>query len=261
MFNKKKKHKPFKPKAHLEKKEGGEQGEQPVATAHEEQPPKRPAEPIQNRPANPPRDRERPANNPQPNQNNNRAQQQQQRPSQPNPQRQPNNPQQNQQQRPPQKQQQNNFNNRPQQQNPQNQQNQQQRGPNPSFKSRDQLNREAAMRAKAAEEEALEIQAEIAEEEKGFEGENLENLPVCPVCEKPIRNQYISIRHNESGNPAHFHCILNQITETNREKIGKNQRVCYIGAGNFAIIRESYDKRGRAKTYQIIEKIRYEKRE
>ncbi len=84
------------------------------------------------------------------------------------------------------------------------------------------------------------------------------NAPVCPICEAPIRNVLTAIRHKESGNLAHFDCIIKVIRTENTEKLGKHRRIYYIGAGNFAIVRERYDKRGRLRNYHIIERISYE---
>lgn len=95
-----------------------------------------------------------------------------------------------------------------------------------------------------------------------FEDENSlpldPNAPICPVCNEPIRSVLTAIRHKESGQLAHFDCIVKDIRAASGDKLGKHRKIYYIGAGNFAIVRERYDKRGRLRSYHIIERISYE---
>jgi hypothetical protein len=80
----------------------------------------------------------------------------------------------------------------------------------------------------------------------------------CKICNMPIRNHYTAIRRKESGELSHFDCVLRELSKENLPKLGKFKRIYYIGSGDFAIVKEFYDKRGHLKNYEIIEKINYE---
>lgn len=84
---------------------------------------------------------------------------------------------------------------------------------------------------------------------------------ICPICNSVIKNVTIAVNHHESGTPAHFDCVLKQLRQQHRNKLGKNRKVYYIGGGRFAIVKEKYDKKGRFRNYHVLEKIEYEDRE
>ncbi len=84
---------------------------------------------------------------------------------------------------------------------------------------------------------------------------------VCEICNMPIRNQYTSVHHKISGSPVHFDCVIRELSREYYSKLGRFRKIYYIGAGNFAIVKEFYDKRGHLKNYEIVEKISYEIRE
>lgn len=86
-------------------------------------------------------------------------------------------------------------------------------------------------------------------------------LPTCPVCNSVIKNVTIAIKHRDSGEPAHFDCVLKQLRIENQDKMGKKRKVYYVGGGEFAIVKEKFDKRGRLKSYHVLERLSYEKRE
>ena len=77
----------------------------------------------------------------------------------------------------------------------------------------------------------------------------------CCICGLPIRSIHTSMIHNVTGNLAHFDCILKELINEKKTKLSRFRKIYYIGAGNFAIVKEIYDKKGRLKTYEIIEKI------
>ncbi len=79
-------------------------------------------------------------------------------------------------------------------------------------------------------------------------GEGLE----CPVCKKNIRDISAAIIDVESGKPSHFDCILKKISE--KENIGKQEKVIYLGSGNFGIVKILNNKK-----FEIIKQIPYEK--
>lgn len=58
---------------------------------------------------------------------------------------------------------------------------------------------------------------------------------VCSICGKPIKYIYTAIEFGEKREPIHFDCVLKQIEE--REEIGPNEKICYIGQGSFGIIK------------------------
>ena len=63
------------------------------------------------------------------------------------------------------------------------------------------------------------------------------NLPApeCPCCGKPIRDIMSAFTDKNSGQAAHFDCIIARITE--RETLEKGEFVSYIGGGRFGIVR------------------------
>ena len=87
------------------------------------------------------------------------------------------------------------------------------------------------------------------------------NPAMCPVCNMPVRSHYTALHHKTTGEPVHFDCVLRELSKENYPKLGRYRKIYYIGAGNFAIVKEFYDKRGHFKNYEIVEKISYEKKE
>jgi len=60
------------------------------------------------------------------------------------------------------------------------------------------------------------------------------NAPLCPVCHKPVRDLFSAITHQESGQPAHFDCILKVLRASN--ELQPQEKICYLGQGSFGII-------------------------
>lgn len=56
----------------------------------------------------------------------------------------------------------------------------------------------------------------------------------CPICGEPITDLASCLTDKKSGEPAHFDCILNQVS--NEEKLGENEKIAYIGQGRFGIL-------------------------
>ncbi len=86
-------------------------------------------------------------------------------------------------------------------------------------------------------------------------------ISICPICNAPVRNIYTAIRHKEAGELVHFDCVIRELVKDYRHKLGKNLRIYYIGAGDFAIVKEIYDKKGYLKTFEVVERIEYEKKD
>jgi hypothetical protein len=59
-------------------------------------------------------------------------------------------------------------------------------------------------------------------------------LPVCPLCKKPVREISSAIAFKTTNEPAHIECIINEIKKT--EPLEQNERICYLGKGSFGII-------------------------
>jgi hypothetical protein len=76
----------------------------------------------------------------------------------------------------------------------------------------------------------------------------------CPVSGEPIDNIYVAIADPDSGKPCRFDKIIERLAR--REELKDNQRVAYIGAGNFAVIEEVV--KDRRKSYEVVKKIPYE---
>ena len=83
----------------------------------------------------------------------------------------------------------------------------------------------------------------------------------CPLCAMPVRSHYTALRHRESGELAHFDCIVRELAKENSSKLGKGRRIYYIGGGKFALVKEIYDRRGHFRSYEVIEKFDVEPRE
>ncbi len=81
---------------------------------------------------------------------------------------------------------------------------------------------------------------------------------ICPICEQAVQSLSTAIWHKEHGTPAHFDCVVKELVQTHKDSLGKHRRIYYIGKGQFAIVKETFDKRGQLKTYQVMERIPYE---
>ena len=62
---------------------------------------------------------------------------------------------------------------------------------------------------------------------------NKRNYPECPICNKSVKFLLTAISMGGDNNPAHFDCILKQISES--EDLGPKEKISYIGNGNFAV--------------------------
>jgi hypothetical protein len=78
--------------------------------------------------------------------------------------------------------------------------------------------------------------------------------PPCPVCERMVQELTSAITHTESGQPAHFDCIMKKIEQA--EGVGANERLCYLGKGSFGILR--FQKNAGNIPFIIRKRIQYE---
>lgn len=99
-------------------------------------------------------------------------------------------------------------------------------------------------------------QKEIQEHENAIK-EFKKNVPICEICGQPITDITSAISNKNDGNPVHFDCVLNKISES--EKFGPNERIAYIGQGRFAVI--STENSRDSKHFTIKKTIEWEDRE
>ena len=82
--------------------------------------------------------------------------------------------------------------------------------------------------------------------------------PLCPICNEPIYIVEEAIRHNASGELAHFECILNEIKENNIADMEEEDKIVYLGSGTFGIIQERQN--GKNTRFFVRKRINYENR-
>lgn len=80
--------------------------------------------------------------------------------------------------------------------------------------------------------------------------------PLCPICNEPIYIIEESIRHNATGEPAHFECILSEIRDNNISDMEDEDKIVYLGSGTFGIIQERQN--GKNTRFFVRKRINYE---
>ncbi|MCX7786865.1 MAG: hypothetical protein N2442_04105 [Spirochaetes bacterium] len=78
---------------------------------------------------------------------------------------------------------------------------------------------------------------------------------ICPVCNAPIQEIYLSLVDATSGNTVHFDCAVQLIRE--REPLREGETLVYIGSGTFAIS----DRVPGTGPFNIRKKILFEEKE
>ncbi len=78
----------------------------------------------------------------------------------------------------------------------------------------------------------------------------------CSVCGKNIRDMSSAIKEKESGQPAHFDCIIKKIAEM--ESVKEQEKIVYLGSGKFGVI---HSENNQNKNFTIVREIDYEQRE
>jgi hypothetical protein len=58
--------------------------------------------------------------------------------------------------------------------------------------------------------------------------------PNCPICGKPIKDIAAAVNDKNSGEPAHFDCVMAKIAEF--EPLEKGDTLSYIGGGRFGVV-------------------------
>ena len=80
--------------------------------------------------------------------------------------------------------------------------------------------------------------------------------PTCPICNEPIYIIEEAIRHNATGELAHFECILNEIRDNNISEMEEEDKIVYLGSGTFGIIQERQN--GKTSRFFVRKRINYE---
>jgi hypothetical protein len=79
-------------------------------------------------------------------------------------------------------------------------------------------------------------------------------LPACPVCGAPVQELSSALTHRQSGQPAHFDCIVKELREAN--PLGPQERLCYLGGGVFGVL--TWKVEGNPASFVIKRRIPYE---
>ncbi|WP_295163171.1 hypothetical protein [uncultured Brachyspira sp.] len=79
---------------------------------------------------------------------------------------------------------------------------------------------------------------------------------LCPICNEPIYIIEEAIRHNSTGELAHFECILNEIKNNNISDMEEEDKIVYLGSGTFGIIQERQN--GKNNRFFVRKRINYE---
>ncbi|HSV56836.1 MAG TPA: hypothetical protein VLH39_06980 [Magnetospirillaceae bacterium] len=68
----------------------------------------------------------------------------------------------------------------------------------------------------------------------GLETLRIQPSAECLYCRKPILDLASAIADRDSGEPVHFDCALQRVTD--REALQSGERLVYIGSGSFAVV-------------------------
>ena len=79
---------------------------------------------------------------------------------------------------------------------------------------------------------------------------------VCPRCGEVIKDITGAIADKSTGEPVHFDCVLNHLEET--EPHSENEKIVYIGHGNFAVI--AFENPLDTRKFKIVRLIEWEDR-
>ncbi|MDR1278316.1 MAG: hypothetical protein LBK02_06165 [Treponema sp.] len=89
-------------------------------------------------------------------------------------------------------------------------------------------------------------------------------VPNCPCCGKPINDLAAAISDKNSGEPAHFDCIIARIAE--RENLEPGDTVTYMGGGRFGIVHfnnlpENQRRAGNSRNFTVKKILEWEDKE
>jgi hypothetical protein len=80
------------------------------------------------------------------------------------------------------------------------------------------------------------------------------DFPLCPVCQKAVRELHAAITHRESGKPAHFDCILQLLRDSS--DLQESEKICYLGKGCFGVVQ--FRQNAGPTRFVIRRRIQYE---
>lgn len=75
----------------------------------------------------------------------------------------------------------------------------------------------------------------------------------CPISGEPVTNILTAIVHPQTGRPANFDSVLQLLEQ--QEHLEEGERVCYLGKGEFGIVKENPKGKPR---FEIRKRIPYE---
>lgn len=78
--------------------------------------------------------------------------------------------------------------------------------------------------------------------------------PPCPLSGEPIDDILTAIADPETGQPSRIDSVLEKLRKT--EALGPNERLAYIGRGNFGVVEETGSNK--QKTVTVKRRIEYE---
>lgn len=79
----------------------------------------------------------------------------------------------------------------------------------------------------------------------------------CPICGKSIDDLASALADKRTGEPVHFDCVLEELQ--NRETLGENQQVTYIGQGRFAVVH--FPNMQDTRKFSIVKIIEWEEKD
>ena len=79
---------------------------------------------------------------------------------------------------------------------------------------------------------------------------------VCALCGEVIKETASSLALPETGEPAHFDCVMKKLEES--ETLEEGDTIAYLGGGNFGIIRKNSQN---SAGFEIKKKIDFENKE
>ncbi len=79
---------------------------------------------------------------------------------------------------------------------------------------------------------------------------------ICALCGEVIKETASSLSLPESGEPAHFDCVMKKLEET--EHLEEGDSIAYLGGGSFGIIRKNSQN---STGFEIKKKIDFENKE
>jgi hypothetical protein len=78
--------------------------------------------------------------------------------------------------------------------------------------------------------------------------------PPCPISGQPIDDPYSAVEDPQTGQPARLESVIERLSES--EGLGPNERIAYIGQGNFGVVEER--KENGKKRVVVKRRIEYE---